>query len=249
MKWLKFLAVAFLIPNLAFCESVSVKYAVKFGVFGEIGVADATLIKDKAKKTYEITLDAKTTGLTNFISGNRREYFHSKGKIVAGMLVPDIYTHEVNRNKNGKERIDRKTFTFDHANSAVNLKREKGYKGEKLEITADENLGYYAANDLLSLFFNFSKLQHSSNKFYTTAVGAKNENGRIDIVIPQDKQKTAVQNELGTEFDPYIVFINQKIFSSSKGELYLSLDENGYANKAILKDVLLFGDIKAELMK
>ena len=248
MKIFKFFALGALMINLAFCESVSVKYAVKFGIFGEIGVANATLKKDEAKKTYEITLDAKTRGLTNSISGNRREYFHSKGKIVAGMLLPDIYTHVVNRNKNGKERISRKIFTFDHAERAVSLKRESGYKGAKMDIT-NEPLGYYAVNDLLSLFFNFSKLQHSSNKFYTTAVGAKNENGRIDIIIPQDKQKTAVQNELETEFDPYIVFINQKIFSSSKGELYLSLDENGYANKAILKDVLLFGDIKAELIK
>ena len=234
--------------NLAFAESVSVKYAVKFGIFGEIGVANATLVKDEAKKTYEIALEAKTTGLTNSISGNRREYFHSKGKIVAGMLLPDIYTHEVNRNKKGKERISRKIFTFDHANSAVNLKRENGYKGEKMDIS-NEKLGYYATNDLLSLFFNFSKLQHASNKYYTTAVGAKNENGRIDIIIPQDKQKTAVQNELGSEFDPYIVFINQKIFSSARGELYLSLNERGYANKAILKNVLLFGDIRAELLE
>ena len=248
MKWLKFLAVAFLIPNLAFAENISVKYAVKFGIFGEIGVANATLVKDEAKKTYEITLDAKTTGLTNSISGNRREYFHSKGKIVGNTLVPDIYTHEVNRNKKGKERISRKIFTFDHANLAVNLKRESGYKGEKMDIS-NEKLGYYAQNDLLSLFFNFSKLQHSSNKFYTTAVGAKNENGRIDIIIPQDRQKTAVQNELESEFDPYIVFINQKIFSSARGELYLSLNERGYANKAILKNVLLFGDIRAELLE
>ena len=155
MKIFKFFALCALMINLAFAESVSVKYAVKFGIFGEIGVANATLVKDEAKKTYEIALEAKTTGLTNSISGNRREYFHSKGKIVAGMLLPDIYTHEVNRNKKGKERISRKIFTFDHANSAVNLKRENGYKGEKMDIS-NEKLGYYATNDLLSLFFNFS---------------------------------------------------------------------------------------------
>lgn len=242
-----FLAILLMSANLAFCESVSVKYAVKFGIFGEIGVADATLVRNEHNKTYEITLDARTTGLTNSISGNRREYFYSKGKIVGDLLVPDLYTHEVNRNKKGKERIDRKIFTFDHKNKVVNLKREKGYKGENLNITPDEKLRYYAQDDLLSLFFNFSKLKYTGDKFFATAVGAKNENGRIDIIIPQDKRKTDIQKELKTKFDPYIVYINQKIFSSSKGELYLSLNENGHANKAILKDVLLFGDITAEL--
>lgn len=244
---MRFLAVLLILANLAFCESVSVKYIVKFGIFGEIGVADATLVKDEATKTYEITLDAKTTGLTNSISGNRREYFCSKGKIIGDLLVPEIYTHEVSRNKKGKERIERKIFTFDHTNLVVNLKREKGFKGEELEITSNQKLEYFAQNDLLSLFFNFSKLKFSGDKFYTTAVGAKNENGRIDIVIPQNEQKIAIKKELESEFDPYIVFINQKIFSSSKGELYLSLDERGYANKAILKDVLFFGDIIGEI--
>nr|MBP3724912.1 DUF3108 domain-containing protein [Campylobacter sp.] len=244
---MRFLAVLLILANLAFCESVSVKYIVKFGIFGEIGVADATLVKDETTKTYEITLDAKTTGITNSLSGNRREYFCSKGKIIGDLLVPEIYTHEVNRNKKGKMRIERKIFTFNHTKKIVNLKREKGYKDEKLEITSNENLEYFAQNDLLSLFFNFSKLKFSGDKFYTTAVGAKNENGRIDIIIPQNEQKIAIKKELKSKFDPYIVFINQKIFSSSKGELYLSLDERGYANKAILKDVLFFGDIIGEI--
>lgn len=243
------IGIIFLFVSFAFCQDISVKYVVKFGIFGEIGMAEARLKTDEINKTYEIILEAKTTGLTNSLSGNRREYFNSKGRIVNSFLIPNIYVHEVNRNKKNKEKIERKTFTFNHDNKIINLKKEKGFKNETLEITTDENLDFYTQNDLLSLFFNFSKLNKVGNKFYTTAVGAKNENGRIDIIIPQDNEKIAIQEELQSQFDPYIVYINQKIFSSSRGELYLSLNEKGYANKAILKDVLFFGDIVGELIE
>ena len=231
--------------NLSFCQTVQVKYGVEFGIFGEVGVANATLSKDE--NSYEITLDAKATGFTNSLSGKRREFFYSKGKVYNGVLVPDFYKHEVYRTKSGKNRIDRKIFTFNHDEKSVHFVREKGVQNEKIEKVSDEKLGYYARNDLLSLFFNFSKMKIPQNKFSLSAVGAKNENGKIDIIIPQDRQKLRVQKELETQSNPFIVFINQKIFSSSKGELYLSLDKNGYASKAILKDVVFFGDIVASI--
>ena len=39
------------------------------------------------------------------------------------------------------------------------------------------------------------------------------------------------------------VVLNEPIFSSSKGELLIYLDSDGLAVKAVLEDVLLFGDI------
>ena len=83
--------------------------------------------------------------------------------------------------------------------------------------------------------------------FFLTAAGAKNESGRIDVQIPRGKQAKAIQKELETTFAPFIVFINQKIFASKRGELYLSLNAQDIAENVILKDVLFFGDIHAKL--
>jgi hypothetical protein len=39
------------------------------------------------------------------------------------------------------------------------------------------------------------------------------------------------------------VVLNDRIFSSAQGELLISLGTDGLSEKAILEDVLLFGDI------
>ena len=236
----------FVVAILGYAESIKVTYDVEFGIFGKIGTAYATLEKNNAQKTYKISLNAGTNGMIKSLSGDRREYFYSRGKIVGDLLVPELYTHEVRRNKNGKIRTERKIFAFDHAKKSVHYTQYKGYDND-IKQTKNENLSYYARNDLLSLFFNFAKFDNGKASMSLQAVGAKNENGRIDIMVPSGKDANALKKELKSNFKPYVVFINQKIFSSSSGELHLSLNEKGYANKAILKDVLLFGDITGTL--
>jgi hypothetical protein len=45
------------------------------------------------------------------------------------------------------------------------------------------------------------------------------------------------------------VVLNDRIFSSSQGELLINLDENGLCEKAILEDVLFFGDVVGKRIK
>ena len=44
------------------------------------------------------------------------------------------------------------------------------------------------------------------------------------------------------------VVIYDNIFGIKKGKLLLNLDDNGFSPRAVLKDVLLFGDIHGELI-
>lgn len=237
----------FLICVFGLGEEISMKYGVSFGVFGEFGTVDTKLIIEKNR--YKIKLNAYTSGIAKSLSGNRREFYESSGEVrSSGVLVPDIYTHEVLRDKGKKVQKESKIYKFDHKNRVVKFIKQKS-KDSVIYHSEDENLSYYAQNDLLSLFFNFAKLNHGRTNFSLIAAGANKNNGVLDIIIPQDKEKIKVKNALGTEFDPYIIFINQEIFGSKRGELYLSLDERGYANKAILRDVLLFGDIVATPME
>ena len=46
-----------------------------------------------------------------------------------------------------------------------------------------------------------------------------------------------------------VVIINQKIFSSKRGELYINLDDDGICTSAVLKDVIFFGDIRGKLVE
>lgn len=97
-------------------------------------------------------------------------------------------------------------------------------------------------------FFNLKNKipKYEKEKDYELkAVGANKTKGQINIIIPNKKIK-----ELKTENSNHLIaYINQKIFGSARGELFLSLNKEGFCNKAILKDVLLFGDIVGEMVE
>jgi len=79
------------------------------------------------------------------------------------------------------------------------------------------------------------------SKFY--AVGANKTDGRIDV--DPLTNPSAVRAEFDWDDGHAMkVTINQKIFSSKKGELLLNLGDDGLCKQAVLKDVLLFGDIR-----
>lgn len=234
--------------DLVFGAEISAIYDVKFAIFGKVGEAKTKLTTYEHNNTYEIYMDAKTFGMANTLSGDRREYFYSAGTIYKGYLVPEIYKHRVERNKKGRLNLSQKIYELDQRKREIKFTKYKGLD-DNLEKTDEKILGYYGPNDLLSLFFNFSKIKTDSNHFALVVAGAKEENGEIEIKIPVGDEKIKLQKNLNTVDKPYIVYINQKIFSSNKGELHVGVDERGYATKAILKDVILFGDIVGELVE
>nr|WP_315004111.1 DUF3108 domain-containing protein [uncultured Campylobacter sp.] len=269
---MKFFTLLILCASALFGETISAKYEISFGVFGAVGSANTRLVRQDDR--YEIVMDAVAQGVAGSLSGQRRESFRSKGRVVAGLLMPDLYIHEVSRKKGKTTKNERKTYAFDYERKTIKFQKFKGAGGE-LQLVSDEILPYFATNDLLSLFFNFSKIPHSGDKFFVRAAGAKGADGRIDIERPRGSAAANIASELGvappsdantnsgaaTNAKPgehgadkqaaaiYVVFINQPIFSSSRGELHLSLNERGYADRAVLKDVLLFGDIRARLVE
>ena len=269
---MKFFAILILCASALFSETISAKYEISFGVFGAVGSANTRLVRQGDR--YEIVMDAVAQGVAGSLSGQRRESFRSKGRVVAGLLMPDLYVHEVSRKKGKTTKNERKTYAFDYARKTIKFQKFKGTGGE-LQLVSDEILPYFATNDLLSLFFNFSKIPHSGDKFFVRAAGAKSADGRIDIERPRGSVAANIASELGvappSDADTnssaaasakpgehgadkqaaaiYVVFINQPIFSSSRGELHLGLNERGYADRAVLKDVLLFGDIRARLVE
>lgn len=126
-------------------------------------------------------------------------------------------------------------------------------KKESWEINESEEFAnFFATNDLLSLFFNITQVIPSfekGNSYAFKAIGANKDNGKLDIIIPKNEAYKELQEALNTKNKKFIVSIHQKIFSSSNGELFISLNKEGFCDKAVLKDVLIFGDITGEMIK
>lgn len=224
-------------------EVSSATYKVGYGFIDELGTATAALYRDGER--YKILVHARATGFAAFLSGDREEFYESRGVVEGNILVPHAYRQE----KLAHGDRDQTIFRFDHAekNVSVHRLRCKGKKCRKTQKFHD----FYAPDDLLSLYFNLNAYTKGARpgQFYQfAAVGPKK--GKLDLLFPDGKKKEEVEESLGDEEGRAIIaIVHQKIFSSEKGELFMRLDGDGVCTKALLKNVVLFGDIHGTLEK
>ena len=225
---------------------LDVTYEVSFGVLGQLGISEAHLETQGDK--YTIDIKVKATGLAKTLSSNRKERHISKGHIVNGMYISDSYTVVKSY---GKKYIE-KRYTIDHKKKKVK-KEYFSKKNGKRHKKRHEILDFYSKNDLLTLYFNLPKIIKNRSKAGTyklSAVGAERQKGIVKVTIPQKRELKRYKKVLGEGDYWYITaIIYQKIFASNKGELMLAVGKDGIAQKAVLKDLIMFGDLVAERIK
>ena len=223
-------------------ETIHANYDVSYGIFGKIGVAKAVL--HKQERTYDIDIHLAATGLAKTLSGNRKERHVSKGHIRNGVLVSDLY--EVTREYRNTKVVKR--YMIDHQKKIVR-KIYRKYKKGKLVKEEKQRLSFYASNDLLTLYFNLDRLLPDKSRAGTyefQAVGAEKQQGRVSVVIPSRRALPSFKDDLGDGAAWYAtVIIHQKIFMSKEGRLQLAVGKDGITQTALLKDLILFGDIRA----
>ena len=233
----------FLFTSLLSAEVITADYKVEFGIFGKIGIANALLTKNE--HNYVIDVKLKATGLSKTLSGNRKEQHISKGHIENGMMVTDLY--QVIKSHGSKQT--NKIYRINHKTKTV-IKEYKHWKRGKLVKDTNTTMDYYSKDDLLTLYFNLDKkiLDKKKPKYYTfKAVGAEKQKGKVDVVIPNKNEIKEYKEALGEKRDSWYAraIIHQDIFSSDKGELLLRIGNDGITQKAVLKDLIFFGDIRA----
>ncbi|MBN2870222.1 MAG: DUF3108 domain-containing protein [Campylobacterales bacterium] len=227
------------LAQIAGAKVLSATYEVSYGIFDTMGTADARLeIRDD--QTYTIRIEARTTGLAKTLSNNRIEIYESHGIVQNGRLVPQKYAKT--RRTDSKKLI--KIYTFDHANKTV--WRETIEKDEWDRVKND----YYATDDILSLFFNFNHYMNPRKNRSIAAIGGNKKDGRIDVVFPGKSETALMKQKLEIEGGEFLkVILNDRIFASERGELLINLGSDGLCDKAILEDVLFFGDIVGRRVK
>jgi len=238
------LVLIFMLPVQA--KVLDVSYKVSFGILGEMGISDAHL--ETKGNRYTIDIKMKATGLAKTLSKNRKERHISKGRVVNGLYISDSYKVI----KSYGEKHVEKLYTIDHKKKKVK-KEYFSKKNGKVKKRKDEILGFYSKNDLLTLYFNLPKMIKNKSKAGTyelSAVGAERQNGLVKVKIPTTKGIKNYKETLGKGDYWYLTaIIYQKIFASNKGELMLAVGKDGVAQKAVLKDLILFGDLVAERVR
>ncbi len=245
-KSLFILGLVFIFISQVQAKVLDVSYEVSFGILGQLGISDAHL-ETKGNK-YTIDIKMKATGLAKTLSNNRKERHISKGHIVHGMYISDSYTVVKSY---GKKYIE-KRYTINHKKKKV-TKEYFSKKNGKRYKKRQEVLDFYSKNDLLTLYFNLPKMIKNRSQAATyklSAVGAERQNGTVKVTIPKKSALKRYKQVLGEGDYWYITaIIYQKIFASNKGELMLAVGKDGVAQKAVLKDLIMFGDLVAERIK
>lgn len=242
MKKLFFITLLFF-STFGFGKNMSVAYGVSFGVLGELGRADVKLIESGNK--YTIDIHAQTTGIVRAMSQNRTERHISEGHIINDKYISDSYKVFISFGNKTKQKI----YTINHKTKTV-TKHIIRKKDGKVIVDTIEKLPFYSQNDLLSLYMNTPKqiaLPGNDAKVYRfKAVGAENQDGSVEIRVPSSSEMARYKKELGDGHKHYFkAIINQPIFASKRGEFMISVDNNGVTHKAVLQDLLLFGDLVA----
>ncbi|WP_296823781.1 hypothetical protein [Sulfurovum sp.] len=238
--------VCMIFSTLIHAKVLDVRYKVSFGIFGQMGIANAHM--ETKGNTYTIDIGMKATGMAKALSQNRKERHISKGHIVKGMFVSDTYRVVKTY---GNKHIE-KIYHIDHKKKRVKKDYVKKKKGK---ITGEEHtvLDFYSKNDLLTLYFNLPKMIKDKSKsgiYKLRAVGAERQKGLVKIKIPASKEIEVYKRTLGKGDYWYMTaIIYQKIFSSNKGELMLAVGKDGITQKAVLKDLIMFGDLVSERIK
>jgi hypothetical protein len=228
--------------RMSYAETIQANYDVSYGIFGKIGTAKALLKKEA--KTYSIDIKLEATGLAKMLSRGRMEQHISKGHIRNGIMVSDMYQLI----KSHGDVVINKEYKIDHKRKKITKKYTK-HKNGKLITNKTSFLDFYAEDDLLTLYFNLDSIIKEKQKPHTyqfKAVGAERQKGKVTVIIPKRNKMKRYVDALGDDSAWYATaIIHQKIFSSKEGRLMLGVAKDGITNKAVLKDVIFFGDIRA----
>jgi hypothetical protein len=242
----RFIIIFLLLTSFLFSaplKSMSADYDVSFGIFGDIGKAHCELLIDRG--TYKISIEVKSKGLVKFFSRDRTEVYESTGLVKDGILIPQLFV----KNRKWGSKEDRKKYFFDHKNRSISILRttiKDGKSDEKREL-----LPYFAKDDILTLFFNLDSvvgdLSTFNDEVVLTAVGANKKDGHLNLKRADEKVKKMMKRLLGVDNNLLLVTLNQKIFSSKKGEFMIDIDEHNVCDRFVLKDVLMYGDLYGEI--
>jgi len=226
----------------ASAQTIQLNYKATFGIFGTVGSIHNTLSRTNTK--YSIKSIVKLEGLAKMMLGNQKETYISKGHMEKGLMVSDFY--EMTSEKKGKKKV--KTYLFDHKKHTTS-KNEKVWRKGVLTEDKTQTLSFYAKDDLLTLYFNLGTALKSKGKtYFFKAVGLEKQQGKVSISVPTDAQVKSYKKDLGSNAHLYAkALIHQKNFRKKKGDILLAIGKDGFIQKSVIKDILLYGD--AELVR
>ena len=234
------------------------RYDVNIGMFGTIGSIDMIVKEDE--NSYEMKVIAKTTGTVATLTKDREELFTSKGKIIDGKYIPDVFVKS--RITNYKSRVQ--TYVFNHETKEITMTQNntkvvsstsfdpiafKIISKEDIEkSTKTEVLDRYNANDVLSAYLNARISCNSNAKDYPLlAVGAKNhENDVVLTFLDGSDKEDAIASFSNDTKNIYNLHVKPTNRNKETVDILIAFDNDGHMKEAYLGDIFWVGEVRAK---
>ncbi|MDR2905536.1 MAG: hypothetical protein LBU73_06255 [Helicobacteraceae bacterium] len=223
------------------------KYNVKYSWF-ELGDAIAKLSIDGDRYVTEVSAKSKKMAAT--FSGNRQETYRSEGRVIKengqNVLLPEKLEWRMKSTNKSRYII----WIFDHENEIATMVKEECDSKKKCnhETTMLEG-EKYSRNDILTIYHNITNnfMKSPEKNIEVNVVGSRK---RARVEKPEGKLLKAAQENLGlTSGNILVVHLNQELFSSADGALFVLLDDDNIVKKAVIVDTVLFGDVVGDLVE
>ena len=230
--------------DFALAKVTQLNYKATFGSFGTVGTINNKLTQNK--KTYKIETKVQLAGMAKTIMGGQVEDYVSTGHMKNGLMICDNYT--MTSTKVGKKV--KKEYSINHTGKYV-TKRSRKWVNGKLVKDKSKKLKFYAKDDLLTLYFNLGiAIKQKGKTYHFKAVGLEKQKGKVRVTVPSDSKNASYKQNLGKGAALYAkALIHQKNFKKQKGDILLAIDKDGFIKKAVIKDIMLFGDAQLVRVK
>jgi len=211
------------------------RYSISGGLIGS--VAEAVVTHHETKGDYHIRIDLVATGLAKMMSGNQKEHHISFGTIKNG----EYYAKEYKIDKTYKNIHYIRRYLFDYAHQKITKISTKWKDGEK-QYQTKTTLGYFAHNDILTLYHNVMryKKKKGTGQYAIKLAGAEKEGGKLTFVLSDQKQFHGLES--------IKLFLHRSFFAKGKGALTLGIDGAGIVQEGVLDSVKLLGEVRLKKM-
>lgn len=188
------LLIILLFSGLMASDAVTTRYKVTLSLFGKVG--EATITIAERGDEYRMIVEDYTTGLAADISGNERDRFVSRGRIVNGRYVSDVFeSYQINDTVH-----ESNVYVFDHEAQTVTRYQDKNktvsestfdvmsmrfveHKVQKI-TQKSEVLDFYTPYDSLSAVLNIPTMLQSHRKLEIKPVGLAKKERKMYISRP-----------------------------------------------------------------
>lgn len=250
---IRYLLLWILVVNSLFAKEFSSRYDVVVTLFEKVGYADLILKEDE--KNYEIKLTATTTGMAATLLKNRVETFTSRGKIINGKYLPDIFIKTRESNKRSRTQ----TYYFDHARKEIKFIEEKtklvsrssfdpstlniSYKDVKESSREEKMEDEYIKDDSLTTYLNTKTNCNPKTKEYPLfAIGANNDKNSV-LLSYLDKNRATNLRSLEESDNLYNIHVEPFDKSDRIVDVLVALDSDGILKEAFMGEIFWVGKI------